>query len=107
MRIIKLCSSVLMAGYFVSGGGPDTPRPEASAHMSPRPMARPELRLVEADALNPRRGPALSFKVLETVGKGALTRVLLDTGHGWARVRLASGQEGWMAVEHLAALHLD
>ena len=43
-----------------------------------------------------RTGPTTENRVIEMISSGELVSLLEESGDGWARVRTASGKEGWV-----------
>lgn len=56
------------------------------------------------DYLNLRTGAGQSYSVLLTMPKGTEVTILDDSQGEWAKVRLASGQEGYCSKEYLTAV---
>lgn len=48
-----------------------------------------------------RSGAGSQYKILDTLATGARVNVLATQGDKWARVKTASGQEGWVLAQYL------
>ena len=59
-----------------------------------------DLRMVIGEAVNMRGGPGIQHPVVGTLGRGTRAEVLREES-GWAELRLASGETGWMAANFL------
>lgn len=52
--------------------------------------------------LNMRAGPGVSYAILDSLPRGTVVQLLgRNSGSSWAKVRLASGAEGWMSTRYL------
>jgi uncharacterized protein YgiM (DUF1202 family) len=72
--------------------------PVASGPTAPPPPVAPSA-VVKTGALNVRSGPGVGYGVVTTVGQGQTVTLLgRNSNSSWARVRVASGQEGWVNV---------
>jgi TonB family protein len=70
--------------------------PTATAPAQPTTTVR-----VTASALNVRADASTSAAVVTQVRRGTRLSVLADSD-GWLRVRLASGEEGWVSAQHVS-----
>ena len=59
-----------------------------------------DLREVIGDSVNMRGGPGVAYPVVGTLARGTQAEVVREDG-GWAELRLASGETGWMAANFL------
>ncbi|WP_210529115.1 SH3 domain-containing protein [Rubellimicrobium arenae] len=59
------------------------------------------LRRVTGDRVNVRLGPGVEFDVVGQVDAGDMAEVV-DRDGGWVRVRMPSGELGWMSARFLA-----
>ena len=63
-----------------------------------------EIRTVNGNRVNVRRGPGTNFGIVGKLGAGDAVKVIEDNGAGWVRLRSVDGNEmGWMAEFLLSA----
>lgn len=61
------------------------------------------VRHVMADRLNLRAGPGTDHAVIGSVTRNQPVTPIAAVSNGWVHVRLANGDEGWLADEYLSA----
>lgn len=70
---------------------------------APEPPAEPEVTLyVSGRVVNVRSGPSTSFDAITSLQRGAPVIDLGDVGDGWRRIRLPSGDFGYMSGDFLS-----
>lgn len=82
------------------------PEPEPGPGPEPaiEPQAEPEVTLyVSGRVVNVRSGPSTSFDAITSLQRGAPVIDLGDVGDGWRRIRLPSGDFGYMSADFLSS----
>lgn len=77
----------------------------AVALAAPAPAeAAADIRVVSAQAVNVRGGPATSFQVVDRLTRGEEVLVVADAGNGWSLIRIeGDGIEGYISTRLLSA----
>ncbi|MBY6122667.1 SH3 domain-containing protein [Mameliella alba] len=119
-EIARSLADALGPGVIPESVGPDDPIPQIAglgdgAPLGSRvgegaaPVVAPDardLRIVTGTRVNLRGGPATSYDVITQLFEGDEVEVLDDTGDGWVRLRVLTGQDeaiGWMSDDFLQA----
>lgn len=85
-----------------SSAPPPAPAPtsEQPAAATPAPAASIGIVTVTASALNVRRDPSTTGDVITMVKRGQKLTLLAST-ESWMKVRLESGENGWVSSQHV------
>src|SRR5687767_12717369 len=94
MRRIALAALVLTAACSTQ------PPPEPTPAPTPATASTATVR-VTASSLNVRADASTTSAVVTQVRRGTRLSVIGDN-NGWLRVRLASGEEGWVSAQHVS-----
>lgn len=86
---------------------PPAPTPVSPTPLTPTPtpVANVPTAVIHTGALNVRSGPGLGYSVVATVYNGQSVTLLGRSGSDadWVKVRLATGQEGWLNITYTQA----
>jgi hypothetical protein len=102
-RALYVLSVVLVSGCATSPP-PAAPEPERAPIVAPTPLDEEKVigtARVMASALNVRASASTEAEVVKQVKKGETVAVLSED-ESWARVRLATGETGWVAARFLS-----
>ena len=92
----------LVAVLFVAGcSAPPPPEPVTVPPPSPQTQRELGAGYVTATALNVREEPTTDGAVLTMLQRGASLE-LIEEKEGWYRVRVASGQTGWVSAQYVS-----
>ena len=102
-RTLFVLSFVLVSGCATSPP-PAAPEPEPAPVAAPTPAAGEKVigtAWVTASSLNVRTAASTDAEVMQQVKKGE-TLAVLSEDESWARVRLTTGETGWVAARFLS-----
>jgi len=100
-RFPVLVATALLAACATAPPPAPAPTPEPPPAAAPAP-AEPSIGTVtvKASALNVRRDPSGTGEVIKLVKRGERL-TLLATTESWMKVRLESGESGWVSSQHV------
>lgn len=94
-----------VAGYYlqkVNGSASDSRSPVTVSTVSKTSGGSRASAIVTADSLRIRGGPGTSYKVLGALKSEDSVTVLLRQ-NGWAQIRTASGETGWVSDQYISS----
>jgi N-acetylmuramoyl-L-alanine amidase len=94
-----------VAGYYLKkadGAGSGSGTTVTTVSSSAKSAAGSSTATVTADSLRIRGGPGTSYQVVGSL-KAQDTVAVLQRRSGWAQIRTASGEVGWVAEQYIAA----